>query len=106
MPTVRQLIRKPRRSKKKQGKAPALGLSFNALKNNDYALASDIINKYNGSIKNISDPIVKSYIYKVQGDIAFSLNDVDNAVLFYRKASDNSININIFKNIPLNLFCL
>ena len=33
MPTVRQLIRKPRRSKKKQGKSPALSLSFNALKN-------------------------------------------------------------------------
>tara|TARA_Y100001934_G_C12348905_1_gene774294 strand:- start:2155 stop:2565 length:411 start_codon:yes stop_codon:yes gene_type:complete len=33
VPTVRQLIRKPRKSKKKQGKAPALGLSYNALKN-------------------------------------------------------------------------
>ena len=33
MPTVRQLIRKPRKSKKKQGKSPALGLSFNSLKN-------------------------------------------------------------------------
>jgi small subunit ribosomal protein S12 len=33
VPTVRQLIRKPRKSKKKQGKSPALGLSFNSLKN-------------------------------------------------------------------------
>ena len=33
VPTVNQLVRKPRRTKKKKNKAPALRYSFNALKN-------------------------------------------------------------------------
>lgn len=33
MPTVNQLVRKPRRSKQKKNKAPALRYSFNSLKN-------------------------------------------------------------------------
>ena len=33
MPTIHQLVRKPRKSKKKKDRTPALSLGFNALKN-------------------------------------------------------------------------
>ena len=33
MPTINQLIRKPRRSKVKKSKSPAMGRIFNTLKN-------------------------------------------------------------------------
>lgn len=40
MPTINQLIRKPRKANKKKSKAPALQTIFNTIKNKDFALAA------------------------------------------------------------------
>jgi len=40
MPTIHQLIKKPRKKKKKHSKMPALGFSFNTLKNKPKKYAS------------------------------------------------------------------
>jgi small subunit ribosomal protein S12 len=39
MPTINQLIRKPRRSKKKKSKSPAMQRIFNTIKNRSYNLS-------------------------------------------------------------------
>ena len=66
----------------------------NAIKDNDYTLALEIINKHKGNINNISDPIVKSYLYKVQGDISLSEGNADDALFYYTKANEISVNVN------------
>lgn len=40
MPTINQLVRKPRKAKQKKSKAPALQTIFNTIKNRDSALAA------------------------------------------------------------------
>lgn len=40
MPTINQLIRKPRKAKQRKSKTPALGRVYNALKGNSYASPS------------------------------------------------------------------
>lgn len=42
MPTINQLIRKPRQDQKKKSKTPALGRTYNALKGRSYAAPSPL----------------------------------------------------------------
>lgn len=42
MPTINQLVRKPRKSKGKKSKAPALGRNFNALKSQNKSMNSPL----------------------------------------------------------------
>ena len=61
-----------------------------AITQEDYEGVSLLISQYKGMINNIDDQIVKSNIYKIQGDIALIDGNASHALSFYRKAESTS----------------
>ena len=118
MPTVRQLIRKPRRSKKKQGKAPALGLSFNALKNRadielargNNAIAVQFYKQIIHILEKDNSPhnIELAISYNKLGEILLGINELEMARIYFDKSiqiyennllEEQRLLINSLKNI-------
>ena len=62
-----------------------------AVNKENYESVSSLIKKYKGGIDEIDDPIVKSTIYKIQGDMALVDGKSDAAIDYYRKAEHVSI---------------
>ena len=50
---------------------------------------------YNRTISNIKDSVVRSRIYKIQGDLSLQGGDYENALTFYQKAANLSEDGNI-----------
>ena len=61
-----------------------------AITDGDYAAISTVLSKIDGEIDKISDPVIKSSIYKVQGDIALKDGNIDQAISFYKDAESSA----------------
>jgi len=57
-----------------------------ALTIEDYETVSILISQYKDGISRIDDPIIKSAIFKIQGDIELANGNTDNALSYYKKA--------------------
>jgi len=62
----------------------------NAIAEEDYVSISTILSQVDGGIDEISDPVIKSAIYKVQGDIALKDGNIDKAISFYKDAESSA----------------
>ena len=68
----------------------AVYLLSSALAGENYADVLNILSKLEGDISNIHDPVIKSTIYKIQGDMSLKDGKLENAVSYYRKAANNA----------------
>ena len=65
-------------------------LLSNAITEEDYPSIPIILSKLDNEIDKINDPVIKSALYKVQGDEAFKNGDIKKAISFYEYADRNS----------------
>ena len=68
-------------------------LLSNAITEEDYPSIPIILSKLDNEIDKINDPVIKSALYKVQGDEALRNGDIKKAISFYEYADNNSENI-------------
>ena len=61
-----------------------------AISRQDYDTVLKLTSQLKGGIDKIGDPIVRSNIYKIHGDISLSDGDLNNALSYYRNARSSS----------------
>ena len=61
-----------------------------AISQGDYETVSNLISEFKGGIDSIDDPIVKSSIYEIRGDMALVDGNSADALSYYRKAENTS----------------
>ena len=62
-------------------------LLSDALRDGDNEKLIEILSRITSDLNNIDDPILKSYIFKVKGDILLDQNDISDAIENYKLAS-------------------